>query len=117
MKGFVATGRYGDTVCPPLYMNGTDTQCPCTVRSRTRCNNVNMKYEILTQVIDNQYFMILYNHNYLEKLSIVFSIIAQHANNCASVMTKGGAKRMILPCVGLASKPFSASCIQISQAV
>jgi hypothetical protein len=44
MTGFVATGRYGDTVCPLLYMNRTDTQCPCTVRSRTHCNNVSMKY-------------------------------------------------------------------------
>jgi hypothetical protein len=31
--GFVAMGRYADTVCPPLYMYSTDTQCPCTVRS------------------------------------------------------------------------------------
>jgi hypothetical protein len=32
-------------------------------------------------------------------------MISQQSDNCASVITKGGAKRMILPCVGLAQQP------------
>ncbi len=36
---------------------------------------------------------------------------------CCLLITNGGAKRMISPCVGFASKPFSANCKHTSQAV
>jgi hypothetical protein len=48
---------------------------------------------------------------------MVFVIIEIQSINCTSVITKGGAKRMILPCVGFANNPLSLSFIQISQAV
>ena len=38
---------------------------------------------------------------------MVFSIMSQHSCSCSSVITNGGAKRMMSPCVGLASRPFS----------
>ncbi len=43
--------------------------------------------------------------------------MSTHSFNCASFITKGGAKRMIFPCVGFAKRPFSASFTQIFQAV
>ena len=48
--------------------------------------------------------------------AIVFFIISIHSFNCSSVITNGGAKRIIFVCVGLASKPFSANFKQISHA-
>ena len=44
-------------------------------------------------------------------------IIETQSLNCASVITNGGAKRMMFPCVGFANKPFSAKRTQIFQAV
>ena len=40
-----------------------------------------------------------------------------HSISCSSVITKGGAKRMISPCVGFASRPLSRSNKHSSQAV
>ena len=43
-------------------------------------------------------------------------IISIHSINCFGVITSGGANRMILVCVCLASSPFSAIFKQMSQA-
>lgn len=43
-------------------------------------------------------------------------MISTHSSISAAVMHSGGAKRMMLPCVGLASNPFSAIFTQMSQA-
>ena len=53
----------------------------------------------------------------LSKAITVFSIISQHSCNCSSVITSGGAKRIMLPCVGLANKPLSFKDMHKSQAV
>lgn len=45
---------------------------------------------------------------------IVFSIIVVHSRNWASLMTNGGAKRIVSPWVGFASKPLSRRRIQTS---
>ena len=43
-------------------------------------------------------------------------MMSRHSSICVAVSTNGGAKRMILPWVGLASKPFSFRAMQMSQA-
>src|SRR5690606_24397109 len=58
-----------------------------------------------------------HNLNYFSNDCKVVVIIFTHSNNCSSVITKGGAKRIILPCVGLASNPLSLNFKQIFQAV
>ena len=40
---------------------------------------------------------------------MVFLIIEAQSKICSLVITKGGAKRIISPCVGFANKPFSAN--------
>ena len=52
-----------------------------------------------------------------QKLRIVFWMIDRQSIISSSVITKGGAKRMISPWVGLANKPLSLSARQTSQAV
>lgn len=47
---------------------------------------------------------------------IVFLMMSMLSCIWDSLITRGGAKRMISPCVGLASKPFSLSLMQTSQA-
>lgn len=47
---------------------------------------------------------------------IVFLMMSMLSSICASLITRGGAKRMMSPCVGLASKPLSLSFRQTSQA-
>ena len=44
-------------------------------------------------------------------------MILLHSSICSSVMTSGGARRMMSPWVGLAIKPLSFSLIHTSQAV
>ena len=44
-------------------------------------------------------------------------MIFTQSNSCDSVITNGGAKRMILPWVGLAKRPLSLSLSQIFHAV
>jgi len=44
-------------------------------------------------------------------------MIAMQASSSASVMTSGGAKRMILPCVGFANNPLSLRATHKSHAV
>ena len=44
-------------------------------------------------------------------------MMSTHSNNSSFVITKGGANRIIFPCVGLAKSPLSLSAIHISQAV
>jgi len=48
---------------------------------------------------------------------MVFFRIDTHSSSCGSVNVRGGAKRIMLPCVGLASKPFSLRAMHTSQAV
>ena len=48
---------------------------------------------------------------------MVFLIIEIHSWSCSSVITKGGARRIILPWVGFANNPFSFKAIHKSQAV
>ena len=38
---------------------------------------------------------------------MVFLMMSAHSSSCSSVSVRGGARRMMLPCVGLASSPFS----------
>lgn len=47
----------------------------------------------------------------------VLIMIATQSSNCSSFITKGGAKRIILPWVGLANSPLSRNAIQMFQAV
>src|SRR5690606_32390284 len=54
---------------------------------------------------------------YYSKSFSVFTMISTHSNNCVSFITNGGAKRMMLPCVGFASNPLSRSFKQMFQAV
>lgn len=44
------------------------------------------------------------------------SIMSRHSSTSDSVMVRGGAKRMMFPCVGFASSPFSFIWTQTSQA-
>src|SRR5690625_6524634 len=44
-------------------------------------------------------------------------MIFTQSSNCACVITNGGAKRIILPCVGFANNPLSRSFKQIFHAV
>ena len=44
-------------------------------------------------------------------------MIDTQSSSCSLFMTNGGAKRMMLPCVGFANSPFSFSAMQISHAV
>lgn len=48
--------------------------------------------------------------------SITFLIMLIHSCNWLSVMTRGGAKRMMSPCVGFASNPLRSICLQTSVA-
>ena len=47
----------------------------------------------------------------------VFTMMAMQSSNCSAVMTRGGAKRMMLPWEGLASRPLSFRATHKSQAV
>ncbi len=47
---------------------------------------------------------------------MVFLMMSAHSSSCSSVSVRGGARRMMLPCVGLASSPFSFRRMQMSQA-
>lgn len=55
-------------------------------------------------------------HLFLYMDRIVFLMMSMLSCICDSLITRGGAKRIISPCVGLASKPFSLSLMQTSQA-
>src|SRR6218665_716769 len=63
------------------------------------------------------FFIFKYQDYYFSNCFSVFIIIETQFSNCSSFITKGGANLMILPCVGLASKPLSRKAIQMSQAV
>ena len=61
------------------------------------------------------------NENFLSAANVTnvlarSAFIGMIAVGMTFVITSGGANRMIFVCVGLASKPFSASLTQISQA-
>ncbi len=47
----------------------------------------------------------------------VLVMMEMQSSSCASVITNGGANRMMLPCVGFARSPFSISLRQMFQAV
>ena len=47
----------------------------------------------------------------------LFLIMSMPSHSCVSVMMRGGANRILSPWVGLARRPFSASCRQKSQAL
>src|SRR5690554_424819 len=59
----------------------------------------------------------LFIMNYFSNSFNVSVIIRTQSSNCSSFITKGGAKRMMLPCVGFASKPLSRKRKQIFHAV
>ena len=44
-------------------------------------------------------------------------IIEMHSSNCSFEIIKGGAKRIMFPCVGFASSPLSLNFRQISQVI
>ena len=49
--------------------------------------------------------------------SMVREMISKHSSSCGWLMTRGGAKRMMSPCVGLASRPLSLSLRHTSHAL
>ena len=57
-----------------------------------------------------------WGETYFLKLIIVDLMMSKAFRRSFSLIVKGGAKRMISPCVGLASTPFSANLTQTSQA-
>ena len=63
------------------------------------------------------FLLFFFENYYFSNCFNVLLIIETQSNNCSLVITKGGAKRIMFPCVGLANKPLSRKAIQIFQAV
>ena len=57
-----------------------------------------------------------WGETYFLKLIMVDLMMSKAFRSSFSLIVKGGAKRIISPCVGLASTPFSANLTQTSQA-
>lgn len=58
-----------------------------------------------------------FSNIYLQNELIVLKIILVHSLSCASVIIKGGARRIMSPWVGFANKPLSRNRMQTSVAV